>query len=114
MAAPIHAHAHAHAHLTKSMLDRLRQRLEAELGERRAASAVADGDDVYREVAEHVAAGNVQALADVEHALSRLADGTYGTCERCALPIPFERLEAMPAARLCVGCPSHDHTGLFG
>jgi len=41
-------------------------------------------------------------LADVEHALRRLDDGTYGTCEVCGRPIPEERLEAMPAARLCM------------
>ena len=41
-------------------------------------------------------------LADVEHALRRLDDGTYGTCEVCGKPIPDERLEAMPATRLCV------------
>ena len=41
-------------------------------------------------------------LADVEHALRRLDDGTYGTCESCGKPIPDERLDAMPAARFCV------------
>ena len=41
-------------------------------------------------------------LADVEHALRRLDDGTYGTCEFDGKPIPEERLEAMPAARLCL------------
>lgn len=41
-------------------------------------------------------------LADIEHALHRLDDGTYGTCEVCGKPIPDERLEAMPAARLCL------------
>jgi RNA polymerase-binding transcription factor DksA len=41
-------------------------------------------------------------LADVEHALKRLDDGTYGTCEVDGKPIPEERLEAMPAARLCM------------
>ena len=47
----------------------------------------------------------VQAeLADVEHALRRLDDGTYGFCEACAAAIPFERLEAIPHARRCVGC----------
>src|SRR5438874_1132319 len=40
-------------------------------------------------------------LADVEHALKRLDEGTYGTCEYDGKPIPEERLEAMPAARLC-------------
>src|SRR5436305_14223176 len=41
-------------------------------------------------------------LADVEHALQRLDDGTYGTCELDGKPIPEERLEAQPAARFCV------------
>ena len=41
-------------------------------------------------------------LADVEHALKRLDDGTYGTCEVDGKPIPEERLEAMPATRFCL------------
>jgi RNA polymerase-binding transcription factor DksA len=41
-------------------------------------------------------------LADVEHALRLLDDGTYGTCEVCGKVIPDERLEAMPATRLCL------------
>ena len=41
-------------------------------------------------------------LADVEHAIRRLDAGDYGTCEVCGRPIPEERLEAMPAARLCL------------
>jgi RNA polymerase-binding transcription factor DksA len=46
---------------------------------------------------------NVEAeLADIEHALRRIDDGTYGTCEACGKPIGDARLEAMPAARFCV------------
>jgi len=41
-------------------------------------------------------------LGDVEHALRRLDEGTYGTCEVCGKVIPDERLEAMPATRLCL------------
>ena len=41
-------------------------------------------------------------LADVEHAMRRLDDGTYGTCEVCGKVIPDERLEALPATRLCL------------
>lgn len=41
-------------------------------------------------------------LNDIEHALKRLDDGTYGTCEACGKPIADDRLEAMPAARFCV------------
>jgi RNA polymerase-binding protein DksA len=41
-------------------------------------------------------------LADIERALERLDEGTYGTCEACGKPIGDERLEAMPATRFCL------------
>jgi DnaK suppressor protein len=40
-------------------------------------------------------------LGDVEHALRRLEDGSYGVCEVCDEPISEERLVVHPAARLC-------------
>src|SRR6185312_2165289 len=46
---------------------------------------------------------------DVEHALLRLDEGGYGTCEDCLRPIPAERLRARPEAVRCVACQrSHD------
>ena len=42
-------------------------------------------------------------LAEVEAALERLAQGHYGLCEACGQPIGTGRLEAVPAARLCLG-----------
>jgi RNA polymerase-binding transcription factor DksA len=41
-------------------------------------------------------------LRDVERALDRLDDGTYGVCEICGRPIEPARLEARPAARYCL------------
>lgn len=41
-------------------------------------------------------------LAEVERALGRIDDGSYGTCEACGQPIGDARLEAQPYARLCV------------
>ena len=41
-------------------------------------------------------------LVDVEHALRRLDEGTYGLCEACGRPISDDRLEAQPAARFCL------------
>ena len=41
-------------------------------------------------------------LLDVEHALHRIDDGTYGSCEACGRPIGDARLEALPAARFCL------------
>ena len=40
-------------------------------------------------------------LSDVEAALERLENGSYGTCEVCGRPIEDARLEAAPATRLC-------------
>jgi RNA polymerase-binding protein DksA len=43
-------------------------------------------------------------LAEIDAALGRLEDGTYGTCQRCGVPIGEARLEARPAARTCIAC----------
>ncbi len=43
-------------------------------------------------------------LAKVEHALKRVADGTYGICESCEQAIPVARLEVLPYATTCVSC----------
>jgi RNA polymerase-binding transcription factor DksA len=41
-------------------------------------------------------------LADVERALRRLDEGTYGSCEACGQHIADDRLAAQPAARFCI------------
>jgi RNA polymerase-binding protein DksA len=43
-------------------------------------------------------------LKDVDRALERIDDGTYGLCERCGKPIDPDRLEARPWALLCMDC----------
>lgn len=43
-------------------------------------------------------------LKDVEEALVRIKDGTYGVCERCQKPIDVARLDAVPHARMCISC----------
>ncbi len=43
-------------------------------------------------------------LAEVENALKKFDEGTYGLCEVCGQPIPPARLEALPQARLCMTC----------
>jgi RNA polymerase-binding protein DksA len=45
-------------------------------------------------------------LNDIEDALRKIDEGTYGVCEQCGGPIGEARLEAMPAARLCITCAS--------
>ena len=43
-------------------------------------------------------------LVQIEGALARIRQGTYGTCERCSSKIPVARLHALPFSALCVGC----------
>ena len=52
-------------------------------------------------------AGNLrESLSDVEDAIVKLDNGTFGTCEGCGQPISPDRLEAKPAAKLCMECAS--------
>jgi DnaK suppressor protein len=46
------------------------------------------------------------AVEEIDDALRRIDDKTYGYCERCYQPIPKPRLRALPYARLCVACKS--------
>jgi DnaK suppressor protein len=48
--------------------------------------------------------GHQTVLAQVERALARMTDGTYGLCERCCEQIDFARLKAIPHAPLCMAC----------
>jgi DnaK suppressor protein len=52
-------------------------------------------DDGLEENAEHL-------LAEIEAALGRIEDGTYGLCVNCGKPIGEDRLEAVPYATLCI------------
>ena len=68
----------------------------------------ADSSQVTAERGEVEAlAGNLrESLNDVEAALVKLDNGTFGACESCGQPISPDRLEAKPAARLCMDCAS--------
>jgi RNA polymerase-binding transcription factor len=58
---------------------------------------------------QHVAALASQAgqhLAEIDAALLRLAEGSYGICERCGQLIGAARLAARPVATLCITCAS--------
>jgi DnaK suppressor protein len=55
-----------------------------------------------RELEGGLEEGAQQALVDVEAALRRIEDGSFGTCEVCGKPIGAERLAAIPWARLCI------------
>ena len=66
----------------------------------------ADSSQVTAERGEVEAlAGSLrEALTDVDAALVKLDNGTFGICEGCGEQIPPGRLEAMPGAKLCMDC----------
>ncbi len=78
--------------------------LEPSTSESRVDDNFADLGQVAAEQGENQAlAGQLRnELAEVERALQKLDDGTYGRCETCGEPIAPARLEAMPAARFCI------------
>ena len=47
-----------------------------------------------------------ETLEEIDAALKRLDDGTYGICVDCSGPIASERLEALPTAARCLQCQS--------
>lgn len=101
----------------RATLEAVRDDLRAELAELTAAprdpmAAVSFGKRVGEGTAQAVeritqvdAARKLDAkLRDVERALVKLDEGTYGVCDACGTGIGAERLEAIPWAVLCVTC----------
>ncbi|MFG2045041.1 TraR/DksA family transcriptional regulator [Dactylosporangium sp. NPDC048998] len=92
-------------------IDDLRQLLEAQLqlhtDELAALTAAgadpADAGEDPQTVTERISAAS-QAVAETTAALARIAQGTYGRCERCSDVIPAARLAIRPRARRCVPC----------
>ena len=66
----------------------------------------ADSGQVAAEQGENLAlAAQLRSqLDDVEAAIAKLDEGTYGVCEVCGRPIGEARLEVMPTARFCIDC----------
>ena len=71
-----------------------------------AAEAVATTDDPRRQVAAVLTFAAESALEEIDAALRRLDDGSYGICQTCTEPISWERLEILPNSRLCTPCQS--------
>jgi RNA polymerase-binding protein DksA len=52
-----------------------------------------------------------EALHQIENALERIEDNTYGECEECGAKIPKARLTAIPYTAMCVKCASLQERG---
>ena len=60
--------------------------------------------DVNQEIALRLGERESQIVADIDQALLRIDEGSYGTCARCGKEIPERRLEALPTARYDAEC----------
>ena len=57
-----------------------------------------------REIDDTLEENSAHVLGEIDAALKRIDDGTYGRCANCGAEIPAARLEAYPWASLCIGC----------
>jgi DnaK suppressor protein len=101
--------------LHKSLLSRrseIRKKLADELDGLRnikGADATGDSADVAfesgsEEMASQLAELDARELHQIDRALHRLKQGTYGLCEACGSKIPVGRLNALPYTTLCIAC----------
>lgn len=101
-------------HFRGILLEQLRQHNENVRGDQAAAiESMDDGvkdsvdmsqQDVNQELTLRLGERESQAVADIDQALLRIDEGTYGQCQRCGKPIDERRLEAMPTARYDAKC----------
>ncbi len=68
-------------------------------------------DNFDRELALNLASGRQESIYDIEEAIRRIDEGTYGVCESCGGPIEHPRLKALPFAKKCVACQSASERG---
>jgi len=66
----------------------------------------ADGgtDDYDRALSLELTDNEIKTLRQIDRALEKIEEGTYGVCEGCGQPIPLMRLRALLTARSCVPC----------
>jgi DnaK suppressor protein len=103
--------------LRNSLLDE-QQKLRREIANSTASSAevhvglgnhmAEDATAAFDQAAEvSLRRGKERTLDQVDEALKRMEEGTYGVCERCGEEIDFARLKAIPQATLCMNCQKH-------
>lgn len=68
-------------------------------------------DDFDREFALNLVSSEHDAVFEIDGALRRMSEGTYGVCDTCGCAIERARLLALPFARNCVKCQSESERG---
>lgn len=76
--------------------------IEEEAGQPGAVGADTATSTFERERDQGLEVGAQQTLSQIDRALARLDEGSYGTCERCGKVISHDRLLARPSATLCI------------
>ena len=61
-------------------------------------------DELLKHVDAKIIGNKSEEIDDIDSALNKLKEGTYGVCEECGEDIPIKRLEAVPSASYCVFC----------
>lgn len=68
-------------------------------------------DAAQDEISSQLAEVESRELANIEGALERIREGSYGDCENCSEAIPLARLQALPYATQCIGCQRESEKG---
>jgi RNA polymerase-binding protein DksA len=61
-------------------------------------------DTYERELSMNIVSSEQETLYEIDDALKRLDDGSYGVCQQCGQVIAMSRLKAVPYASLCITC----------
>ena len=97
-------------HYRAVLLEQLRQQTEAARGNQNDALEFAANDDGVKDVSQEIeyrlSERASQAVADIDQALLRIDEGSYGVCARCGKDIPERRLDVIPTARYDAECQS--------
>lgn len=105
-------------HYRQILLEQLRQHSELARGNQADALDIAANDDGVKDVADQsvkdvnqeieyrLSERESQMVADIDQALLRIDEGSYGVCARCGKDIPERRLDAVPTARYDAECQS--------
>jgi DnaK suppressor protein len=101
-------------HFRTLLLNQLRQETEQVRTDQAAALDLYDDgvkdsvdlsvSDLNKEIALRLGERSSRVVADIDQALLRMKEGTYGICTRCGKPISERRLEAVPTARYDAEC----------
>lgn len=85
-------------------LERTGDRSYIELAGRVTDTADESAADLIADTGAAIVDRHVQELRDIEAALRRMVDGSYGECSDCGTGIEFKRLQVYPTAKRCVRC----------